>query len=298
MTSFEVVLHHLRDVAALAVPEVAEAAYAEWWAHSRLHANGHKLHYDYVEEQGIKRHPIVSTVCYLTDSCGGPTLVTDQRMSAPQAAKGWVVAPRLNRLLVFDGSLLHCVLPGLVPPDHDESPCKRQRSDADASAGAEGRRLTFMVAFWKQDPHAPPFPTVDGQTDQRRKGLRKRKKNVAKQWPKTFVAALPQAQLAADSHKSGGTTVRVNGCEVLRAQGATQCVAKLWEATSDKVTNTSTGVDHGGQEAQAVDLLDPKCFSSLAALDSGLLMSKQGECSLNCGGTCEACIAAKVALTK
>ena len=48
----------------------------------RPHSNGHKLHYDYVVDQtdGSVRHPLASTVTFVTADCGGPTLVTDQRM--------------------------------------------------------------------------------------------------------------------------------------------------------------------------------------------------------------------------
>jgi hypothetical protein len=53
------------------------------------------------------------------------------------------VSPETNRLVVFDGSLLHCVLPGCGVAAHSEQ-----------------RRTTFMVALWEDDPGAPRFPDI------------------------------------------------------------------------------------------------------------------------------------------
>jgi hypothetical protein len=77
----------------------------------------------------------VSTVVYLSDSLiGGPTLVTDQFYGGNKLAeKGWLVFPELNRLVMFDGRVLHGVVPGRgFSPD------------------VKGFRITFMVAFWKE----------------------------------------------------------------------------------------------------------------------------------------------------
>jgi hypothetical protein len=51
---------------------------------------------------GGVRHPILSTVLYLTGAhVGGPTLVTDQTLaSARLAEQGWLLYPRHNRLAV------------------------------------------------------------------------------------------------------------------------------------------------------------------------------------------------------
>lgn len=38
---------------------------------------------------------------------GGPTLVTDQVLGGPLAAKGWLSYPAVNRFTVFDGRYLH-----------------------------------------------------------------------------------------------------------------------------------------------------------------------------------------------
>jgi hypothetical protein len=63
------------------------------------------------------RNPIVSTVLYLSGGgCGGPTLVTDQGFSSKQLAnRGWIVHPHVGRLTMFNGSVLHGVIPGRGP---------------------------------------------------------------------------------------------------------------------------------------------------------------------------------------
>jgi len=59
-------------------------------------------------------------------------VVTDQRLGDPLASNGWLVFPKANRLVVFDGTVLHGVLPGRGLPDDPSQ-----------------RRTTFMIAFWK-----------------------------------------------------------------------------------------------------------------------------------------------------
>ncbi len=130
--------------ACAAIPAAKRARFAEWWAHCRPHCNGHKLHFDFVQPPNAKRplHPLASTITFVSAECGGPTLITDQRVDGA-TSKGWLVSPEENRLVVFDGSLLHCVLPGC------------------GVAGQPGlRRTTFMVALWEDDPGAPRFPDL------------------------------------------------------------------------------------------------------------------------------------------
>ncbi len=117
---------------------------AEWWVHSRPHVNGHQLHFDSDEtrlEAGRSaRHPICSTVLFLSSGVGGPTIATNQRLEVDNhcalASKGWLVQPKVNRLVTFDASVLHGVLPGrgLLPEKPEYG----------------NRRLTFMVGFWKE----------------------------------------------------------------------------------------------------------------------------------------------------
>ena len=60
-------------------------------------------------------------------------MIFDQTVANKISKRAWVAAARPNRLLVFDGSLLHGVLPG---------------------GRGEGRRTTFMANFWRDDPRA------------------------------------------------------------------------------------------------------------------------------------------------
>eukprot|EP00775_Hariotina_reticulata_P007157 gene7157-7372_t len=170
-SSMHQLAQHLQQLAARYFPAVAEAKYAEFWAHCRRHSSGHQLHFDSDDEgQGGVRNPIISTVLYLSthsgndsglesdqlqsagathhtdnssssssnDDCrqdfvGGPTLVTNQELGGSLATHGWLAFPAVNRLTMFDGRFLHGVVPGRGP-----------------SPSTEGRRCTLMVAFWKK----------------------------------------------------------------------------------------------------------------------------------------------------
>lgn len=120
-------------------PGRPEPRFAEVWAHCRPHATGHQMHFDSDDEgrNGI-RNPTIGSVFFLTGDVGGPTLVTDQRHGATKlASKGYFVYPVANRLVVFDGTMLHGVVPGRgVPP---------MPTNAN---GDPLRRVTIMVALW------------------------------------------------------------------------------------------------------------------------------------------------------
>ena len=140
-TAWEQALRALHALAAQLRPDVARATHVEWWAHCRPHCSGHQLHYDSDAEglpdaSGQPRHPIASCVLYLSTGdaarVGGPTLVTQQRRGDSALGQaGWLGYPSHGRLLVFDGGVLHGVVPGRGP-----SPAPGQR------------RITLMVAFW------------------------------------------------------------------------------------------------------------------------------------------------------
>jgi hypothetical protein len=67
LTTFESVVHSIWDTAQKGMPKLKNARFAEWWCHSRPHCNGHKLHYDFVTDDGTKpRFPIASTVTFVT----------------------------------------------------------------------------------------------------------------------------------------------------------------------------------------------------------------------------------------
>ena len=119
-----------------ALPEARNATYVEWWAHTRRRGDGHALHYDSVPglvDEAPPRHPLASTVTFLEASVGGPTIIFDQTVANKRSTRAWVAPARPNRLLVFDGSLLHGVVPG---------------------GRGQGRRTTFMANFWRDDPRA------------------------------------------------------------------------------------------------------------------------------------------------
>ena len=127
----------------------SNAKFIELWAHNRPHASGHQMHFDSDDEgRGGVRNPIISTILYITEGAGGPSLVTNQKLTDSRVAtQGWLAHPRSQRLVVFDGRYLHGVVPGKGVRD--------------------GRRVTLMMAFWDdiriRDGDGPgsarPFPT-------------------------------------------------------------------------------------------------------------------------------------------
>lgn len=125
--------------ACLYFPECKTASHVEWWAHNRVHCHGHQLHFDSDNEGvGEVRNPICSSILYLSsDGIGGPTLVTTQTLESKSlASNGWLVHPKENCLGIFDGKVLHGVIPG--------------RGIAKQSSSTElPRRITLMFAFWK-----------------------------------------------------------------------------------------------------------------------------------------------------
>eukprot|EP00596_Hydrurales_sp_CCMP1899_P010163 CAMPEP_0119037214 /NCGR_PEP_ID=MMETSP1177-20130426/5419_1 /TAXON_ID=2985 /ORGANISM="Ochromonas sp, Strain CCMP1899" /LENGTH=607 /DNA_ID=CAMNT_0006998151 /DNA_START=90 /DNA_END=1910 /DNA_ORIENTATION=+ len=137
--SIEQVIDCLFEKVKQMFPQAAEECnHAEWWVHTRPHSSGHQLHFD-SDDEGLTReggkpvHPICSTVLYLDEGVGGPTIITDQLLGGKLAQNGWICFPKTNRLVLFDARYLHGVVPGRgVNPD----PTKR--------------RLTLMVGFWRK----------------------------------------------------------------------------------------------------------------------------------------------------
>ncbi|OQR96566.1 hypothetical protein THRCLA_07246 [Thraustotheca clavata] len=145
-SGLEDVIHYIKKLATKRFPNVKNAKFAEWWTHCRPHNSGHQLHFDSADEgrDGV-RNPIVSTVMFLEAPVGGPTCVTDQPFGGSSLAKnGWLVHPKENRFIVFNGKVLHGVVPG--------------RGPGRFSLLLKPRRVTFMVAFWEIDVRksAPP----------------------------------------------------------------------------------------------------------------------------------------------
>ncbi|KAI9324854.1 hypothetical protein BDR26DRAFT_880471 [Obelidium mucronatum] len=153
-SAMDQLIRYVHSLAVKLFPQVAEAKAAEWWTHCRTHNSGHQLHFDSAHEgQSDKKrkrigpvHPIVSCVVYLSEGVGGPTMVTNQRLGDPLADRGWMVESAVNRLVVFDGSVLHGVIPG--KGFHPEA--------------TTARRTSFMIAFWDHVDIKPSAENIPG----------------------------------------------------------------------------------------------------------------------------------------
>lgn len=150
-TWLDLVIQELLELLKPHFPKLEAARFAEWWAHCRPHHCGHQLHYDSDDEgQGGARHPLVSSAVFVDapSGVGGPTLVTTQRLGDEQLAReGWLVHPQTGRVVSFDGSVLHGVVPG--------------RGEGPAAVPSSARRITWMVAFWDEIKERP-FGVWDG----------------------------------------------------------------------------------------------------------------------------------------
>lgn len=112
--------------------------------------------------------PIVSCVLTITVPaaskcclCGGkensaPTIICNQSImigDGCQSNNGYLCFPVPNRLLAFEGSLLHGVIPGI--PFAQTSNSGSEESDISCSNGCDGaeivnnHRITFMMGFWE-----------------------------------------------------------------------------------------------------------------------------------------------------
>lgn len=154
----DVIWNHLYPLLANKKSEIVGA---EWWVHTRaIQANlGHNLHFDtdeslLAQEEQIT-HPIHSSVLYLTGGkTGGATVVFDQTPDAEEvASKAWRCVPEDNSWMVFNGDLLHGVLPcpGVKKDKEEESGAesiKEQWVDPEADKEELPHRLTLMVGFW------------------------------------------------------------------------------------------------------------------------------------------------------
>jgi hypothetical protein len=114
----------------------ASLAGAEWWLRRESASISKRLHFDRDEtlaREGRVVHPKLASILYVT-SVGGHTLVTDQScspdgtLSLEMARRRFVVSPRENRYLVFDGAVLHGVLPAVT--------------------GEDAERITLLVNWW------------------------------------------------------------------------------------------------------------------------------------------------------
>lgn len=153
--TIDLIIHHIWELLKEThlFPSLEEASVAEWWAHKRPHGCGHQMHYD-SDNEGIGgvRNPICSCIIYVNAplGVGGPTLVTDQKLcNTHLGTKGWLVTPKRGRLAAYDGTHFHSVVPG----------CGKAPSVSEHTLGLEGpRRITFMIAFWKEIQTRPFGP--------------------------------------------------------------------------------------------------------------------------------------------
>lgn len=168
MNAVDAAIQHIARRLRAAGADMTKVTHAEWWAHTRPHTSGHALHFDTDEgalaKTGRVETPIYSCVLFVSDGreeaevedtqayVGGPTVVLSQstwtsnvwgedRGDAGEGATTDVgaalVYPKTNRLLGFDGRLLHGVVPGRVG------------EGGQGGGGEERRRVTFMVGFWE-----------------------------------------------------------------------------------------------------------------------------------------------------
>ena len=147
---------------------------AEWWIHTRaIQANlGHNLHFDTDEallaQESQITHPRWSSVLYLTGGeLGGATVVFDQTPDSNEVAnKAWRCTPEDNTLMVFDGKLLHGVLPcpgkattkgdngdnsahvNTAHADGIQQQWIRPKNADDMDDDDTPHRLTLLVGFW------------------------------------------------------------------------------------------------------------------------------------------------------
>ena len=139
-------------------------------------------------------------------------------------------------------------------------------------------------------------------------------KAKTKAWPLTFSRQFVDGALMGKVPGVGG-----GGKGAWRNFGAAKEVERVWESLSpihsggDGGDGGDGGNDDGGRprkrqrgqtgkgvlvgdgedekKKKGIDLLGDTVFTHFVALNSGLMTASQGECSLNCGGTCPACLA-------
>lgn len=207
------------------LPESARARLrgAEWWVHSRgslLGSDGQNFHFDTElasrNHRGVWHAPILSTVLYV-EAEGGPTVVANlsvaeshRRATHPPGehavpsdalrgdGRAWVVPAVANRVLWFDGGLLHGVLPAAIepPPERGSEPGHAPRRTTlmiglserpcDAQAGgsrARGGTSLFCADYrrraeWKMAESFPlsdelPVGVAAGRSEEEAPGLRR-----------------------------------------------------------------------------------------------------------------------------
>ena len=114
-------------------PDCEQPLYAEWWVHSRPHPHGHQMHFDADNEgKGGVRNPLANCILFLSEDCGGPTLITSQEYGQTKLSQeGWFAYSKENRMVAYPANVLHGVVPGRGPIKETSL-----------------RRQTLMIALW------------------------------------------------------------------------------------------------------------------------------------------------------
>mmetsp|Transcript_17420 Transcript_17420/g.36745 ORF Transcript_17420/g.36745 Transcript_17420/m.36745 type:complete len:581 (-) Transcript_17420:147-1889(-) len=90
-------------------------------------------------------------VCGAHGNSSAPTIICNQSITNPKRSCksniGRLCYPSPNRLVAFDGSLLHGVVPGIPVPSFKSS-CSSDDS-ASSDGGFDDQRFTLMMGFWK-----------------------------------------------------------------------------------------------------------------------------------------------------
>ena len=119
---------------------------AEWWVQIRAGTETIGFHYDKDEAmastQMILKHPLISTVTYLTD-IGAPTLIFNQTSNGNEETPeipdlAYISYPTFNRHITFSGDLQHGVL-----------------GSASKSRKVAQGRVTLLINWWEVMPLEP-----------------------------------------------------------------------------------------------------------------------------------------------
>ncbi len=153
------VSQHILPIVSQAFPEKklnSNVHSYEWWSHCRNDAKSggaHQLHFDLDEtrlaKSGKAHSPLVSVVIYLTNGSSNlaPTLVTDQVLHPDSVASHAVLCtPKQGRILMFDGQLLHGVVP-YIPTEEDFIAAEIEAEKANLG-NQESCRITLMIGLW------------------------------------------------------------------------------------------------------------------------------------------------------
>ena len=158
----------------------------EWWANvtrsellSSVGAGDIHMHFDKdehaYESYGLVVHPLLSTVTYLSEKGGAPTVLLPHvsldgagaasahyaRTSSSSGARATalLVPPRLGRHLSFDGRWLHGAPAALAPADDGYERitlCATRPPNLEDLREAASSTLTahFAASAWRRGPHA------------------------------------------------------------------------------------------------------------------------------------------------